>query len=136
MGERAPAFDEAWLAYRRHQLHGLMFAFCPPDMQPENVCAQMGVRYGTAAADLETLGVFELWPVRGQGQIQSDPPGQPLSARHVRRRGDSTTSPTGSQKPTRDSALAARCAQLPATGSDKPPTAAQAGRRIQASGAT
>ncbi|HEX5805358.1 MAG TPA: oxidoreductase family protein, partial [Macromonas sp.] len=58
IGSAAPTFDEAWLAYRQHQLHGLMFALCPSDMQPAAVCEQMGVRYGAAVTDLETLAAF------------------------------------------------------------------------------
>ncbi|WP_397517984.1 hypothetical protein [Rhodococcus oxybenzonivorans] len=58
-GASAPTFDEAWLAYRRHHLHGLMFALCPPEMQTAEVCALMGDRYGTAAIDHETLKAFE-----------------------------------------------------------------------------
>jgi hypothetical protein len=53
--DEAPDFDEAWLAYRRHHLHGLMFALCPPQMQPAEVCTQMGIRYAAAAIDHETL---------------------------------------------------------------------------------
>jgi hypothetical protein len=51
----APGFDEAWLSYRQHHLHGLMFALCPPEMQAAEVCAQMGDRYAAAAIDHETL---------------------------------------------------------------------------------
>lgn len=54
-GASAPTFDEAWLSYRQHQLHGLMFALCPPEMQPADVCTLMGDRYAQAAIDLETL---------------------------------------------------------------------------------
>ena len=54
----APSFDQAWHAYRKHQLHGLMFALCPPEMQSAEVCTQMGERYGAAALDHETLSLF------------------------------------------------------------------------------
>jgi len=54
-GAPAPAFDDAWLAYRRHHLHGLMFALCPPEMQPAEVCTLMGDRYANAAIDHDTL---------------------------------------------------------------------------------
>lgn len=53
------AFDDAWLAYRRHHLHGLMFALCGPEMQPAEVCTVMGDRYATAAIDHETLRALE-----------------------------------------------------------------------------
>ncbi|WP_019875191.1 oxidoreductase family protein [Sporichthya polymorpha] len=54
-GGEAPPYSEAWDAYRRHHLHGLMFALCPPEMQPAEVCRQMGDRYATAARDHGTL---------------------------------------------------------------------------------
>jgi Ecdysteroid kinase-like family len=50
-----PGFDDAWLAYRRHHLHGLMFALCPPGMQPGEVCTLMGDRYAAAAIDHDTF---------------------------------------------------------------------------------
>jgi hypothetical protein len=56
-GAGAPSFDDAWLAYRRHHLHGLTFALCPPEMQPPEVCALMGDRYAAAAIDHDTLAV-------------------------------------------------------------------------------
>lgn len=58
-GADAPNFDDAWLSYRRHHLHGLMFALCPPEMQPEEVCTLMGDRYATAAIDHDTLSAIE-----------------------------------------------------------------------------
>jgi len=57
-GAPAPGFDDAWLAYRQHHLHGLMFALCPPEMQPPEVCTLMGDRYATAAIDHETLAAM------------------------------------------------------------------------------
>ena len=54
-GVPAPSFEEAWNSYRQHHLHGLMFALCPPEMQPPEVCALMGDRYATAAIDHHTL---------------------------------------------------------------------------------
>jgi len=58
-GAPAPSFDDAWAAYRRHHLHGLMFALCPPEMQPAEVCALMGGRYAAAAIDHGTLAAVE-----------------------------------------------------------------------------
>jgi Ecdysteroid kinase-like family len=58
-GAPAPTFDDAWLAYRRHHLHGLMFALCPPEMQVAEVCALMGDRYAAAAIDHDTLSAVE-----------------------------------------------------------------------------
>lgn len=54
-GGDAPSFSTAFDAYRRHHLHGLMFALCPPEMQPAEVCRLMGDRYATAAIDHRTL---------------------------------------------------------------------------------
>jgi hypothetical protein len=54
-GGEAPSYSAAWDAYRRHHLHGLMFALCPPEMQPAEVCRVMGDRYAAAAIDHGTL---------------------------------------------------------------------------------
>jgi hypothetical protein len=56
----APQFDAAWLSYRQHHLHGLMFALCPPQMQSADVCAQMGQRYAAAALDHQTLDALHI----------------------------------------------------------------------------
>lgn len=58
-GAPAPDFDEGWLDYRRHQLHGLNFALCPPEMQAEADCTVMAERFGAAAVDHDTLGLLE-----------------------------------------------------------------------------
>ncbi|MVU80698.1 phosphotransferase [Nocardia sp. ET3-3] len=58
-GGPALEFDDAFLAYRRHHLHGLMFALCPPEMQPAEVCTLMGDRYATAAIEHDTLRAIE-----------------------------------------------------------------------------
>jgi hypothetical protein len=55
-----PQFDAAWLSYRQHHLHGLMFALCPPQMQSADVCAQMGQRYAAAAIDHQTLDALRV----------------------------------------------------------------------------
>ncbi|GAA4711175.1 phosphotransferase [Pseudonocardia yuanmonensis] len=57
-GAPAPTFDEAWAAYRRHHLHGLLFAVCPPEKQGEDVCRLMGERYAAAVADHDTLAAL------------------------------------------------------------------------------
>lgn len=57
-GADAPGFDDAWLSYRRHHLHGLMFALCPPEMQSAEVCTLMGDRYGNAAIDHDTVALL------------------------------------------------------------------------------
>jgi hypothetical protein len=58
-GGEAPSFGRAWEAYRRHHLHGLMFALCPPEMQSPQVCESMGDRYAAAAIDHGTLQALE-----------------------------------------------------------------------------
>jgi hypothetical protein len=58
-GAPAPTFDEAMSALRRHHLHGVMWAFCPPQMQDPDGCAEMGRRHVQAAVDHETLAVLE-----------------------------------------------------------------------------
>lgn len=57
-GVPAPSFDAAMLAVRRHHLHGLMWAFCPPEMQDPLDCAEMAYRHATAATDHDTLAVL------------------------------------------------------------------------------
>jgi hypothetical protein len=58
-GAPAPTFDEAMAALRRHHLHGVMWAFCPPQMQDPDDCAEMARRHVQAAVDHETLAVLE-----------------------------------------------------------------------------
>ena len=58
-GGPALGFDEAWREYGRHHLHGVMFSFCPPEMQDEDVCTIMAERYGAAASDHDTLRQLE-----------------------------------------------------------------------------
>lgn len=55
----APARDAAWAAYRRHHLHGLLFAVCPPEKQGEEVCLLMGERYAAAVANHDTLAALD-----------------------------------------------------------------------------
>jgi hypothetical protein len=49
------AFDEAWLGYRRHVLHGFLWVLTPEEMQPVAFTAAMAERYSAAADDLEVL---------------------------------------------------------------------------------
>lgn len=50
-------FDEAWLDYRRHQLHGLIWVAVPPTMQSVDRVTAMTNRYVTAIEDHQTLAV-------------------------------------------------------------------------------
>ena len=58
-GAPAPNLDDARTLFRRQHLHGLMFAFCPPEMQDPDDCARMAERYGQAAIDHDTLALLE-----------------------------------------------------------------------------
>jgi hypothetical protein len=48
-------FDDAWLDYRRHALHGFFWAVTPPVMQPVERVAAMSRRHTTAILDLESF---------------------------------------------------------------------------------
>jgi hypothetical protein len=50
--------DEAWLAYRRHVLHGFLWVLTPEEMQPAANTAAMAARYSAAADDLEVLNAL------------------------------------------------------------------------------
>ena len=58
-GEPAEPFDAAWNAYRRHPLHGVMYALTPEAMQPADVRAALADRFAQAAVDLETLTALQ-----------------------------------------------------------------------------
>ncbi|HKY92150.1 MAG TPA: phosphotransferase [Nevskiaceae bacterium] len=49
------AFDEAWLDYRRHTVHGFLWVLTPPEMQAPVRVRAMGDRYVAALEDHETL---------------------------------------------------------------------------------
>jgi hypothetical protein len=51
-------FDEAWLAYRRRHLHGLMFGLIPENMQPLSTTSTYAERYARAVADHDTLSLL------------------------------------------------------------------------------
>lgn len=53
-----PTREEAWEAYRRHAMHGFMWAFTPVEMQPEDVVTAEGDCFGTAVVDLDTFGAL------------------------------------------------------------------------------
>jgi hypothetical protein len=54
-GAPAPSFDEAWQIYRRHLIHGFLWVLCPPEMQPEEICAANTLRFTTAVLDHDAL---------------------------------------------------------------------------------
>jgi hypothetical protein len=49
---------DAFDAYRRHMLHGLMYAFIPDEMQPVEVCAPFVERFAAAITDHGTLDLL------------------------------------------------------------------------------
>ncbi|KAK6827764.1 kinase-like domain-containing protein [Apiospora arundinis] len=51
--------DEVWDEYRRHMMHGFVWALTDPHMQPNEVVFVMVERYTTAMADHGTLGLLE-----------------------------------------------------------------------------
>jgi hypothetical protein len=48
-------FDDAWLDYRRHTVHGFLWVLTPPEMQAPVRVRAMGDRYVAALEDHETL---------------------------------------------------------------------------------
>jgi hypothetical protein len=60
-----PTADQAWLAYRRQAMHGLVFWLftigagpLQPDMQPRDICLANLERMGQAVTDLATLDSY------------------------------------------------------------------------------
>lgn len=51
--------EEVWDEYRRHMMHGFMWALTDPHMQPKDVIFAMVERYATAMVDHGTLGLLE-----------------------------------------------------------------------------
>lgn len=56
--ESPPPFDEAWDTYRRHVMHGFMWAFVPEEMQKYENCVVEGDCFGAAASDLDIFGAL------------------------------------------------------------------------------
>jgi len=54
-GVRAPTEDEAWQAYRRYSLHGILWAVTPPMMQSRANVRAMAERHAAAILDLDAL---------------------------------------------------------------------------------
>jgi hypothetical protein len=48
------AFEDAFLAYRRQAVHGLVWVINPLTMQPEAVNSTNSQRFGTAVARLDS----------------------------------------------------------------------------------
>lgn len=53
-----PTREDAWEAYRRHAMHGFMWAFTPVEMQPEEIVTAEGDCFGVAVRDLDTFGAL------------------------------------------------------------------------------
>ena len=53
-----PGWDEAWLSYRRHMLHGLLWFLCPTQMQPLEIINANVERFGAAASDHQVDRLF------------------------------------------------------------------------------
>jgi hypothetical protein len=58
--EPVPSWDEAWLAYRQHLLHGFLWVLTPEEMQPVEITAENTLRFSAAVDDLDTLGALGL----------------------------------------------------------------------------
>lgn len=53
-----PSWEEAWLDYRRHLLHGLLWFLCPPEMQPIEVIDANVQRFSAACIDHDVDRLF------------------------------------------------------------------------------
>ncbi|WP_375483432.1 phosphotransferase [uncultured Mycobacterium sp.] len=54
-----PSIDAAFLAHRRHMMHGYLNILCPTEMQPDRFAVAMGQRFAVAIEDLGTLESFD-----------------------------------------------------------------------------
>jgi hypothetical protein len=52
------SFDEAWLGYRRHHLHGFFWALMPPEWNPLENSVPMAERYIAAMQDHDSLAAL------------------------------------------------------------------------------
>jgi len=57
--EDAPSLDDAFLAHRRHMMHGYLNILTPVEMQPDRFAVSMGARFAAAMEDLDTLGSLQ-----------------------------------------------------------------------------
>lgn len=51
-------WDQGWLSYRQHLLHGFLWVLTPEEMQPEPITAANTERYSAAVDDHDTLGLL------------------------------------------------------------------------------
>lgn len=56
--EPLPAWDDAWLDYRRHLVHGLLWFLCPTQMQPVDIINANVERFAAAAVDHDVDRLF------------------------------------------------------------------------------
>ncbi|MGV0793489.1 aminoglycoside phosphotransferase family protein [Mycolicibacterium sp. XJ1819] len=54
--EAVPSLDDAFLAHRRHMMHGYLNIVTPIEMQPDRFAVAMGSRFAAAMEDLDTFG--------------------------------------------------------------------------------
>jgi hypothetical protein len=52
-------FDAAWLEYRRHAFYALCYAYCPPELQTEEVCIANAERVSQALLDLNSREAWD-----------------------------------------------------------------------------
>ena len=57
-GADAPDWDAAWLTYRRHFLHGLLWFLCPTQMQPVEIINASVERFALACTDHDVATLF------------------------------------------------------------------------------
>jgi len=50
-GAPAPSFEEAWLSYLQHTIHGLLWVVCPLEMQPVDIIEANVTRFAAAVID-------------------------------------------------------------------------------------
>jgi hypothetical protein len=58
-GVEAPHMDVAWQDYARHAIWIFLFALCPEELQPEELCMLNAERVSAAIIDLDTLALLE-----------------------------------------------------------------------------
>jgi len=57
-GVSAPDFGDAWQDYARHAIWPFLFALCPAELQPEELCIQSAERASAAIVDLRTIAAL------------------------------------------------------------------------------
>lgn len=65
--DEVPDLDAAFLAHRRHMMHGYLNILTPVEMQPDRFAVSMGQHFAAAMEDLDTLG--SLSEPRSQGLL-------------------------------------------------------------------